>query len=103
MIGSLGYAAKRSYGTTLIYRLDTRTFDMESIATNGVGLDIPSQSRVIPFLVRDNNNMSAPAIVIPANAGIQFFAKNIKLPIFAESSLDPGMRRDDKIANFGLT
>ena len=39
-------------------------------------------------------------IVIPAKAGIQCFAKNIELPALAEFFLDPGVRRDDEIANF---
>lgn len=40
-----------------------------------------------------------PTIVIPAKAGIQIFAKNVKFPIFAESFLDLGVRRDDEISD----
>ena len=47
--------------------------------------------------------MSAPDIAIPAQAGIQFFAKNIELPTFAEAFLDPGMRRDDNFTNLFIT
>ena len=60
---------------------------------------VSRRSGLIPFLVREDNNMSASTIVIPANAGIQFLAKNIKFPIFAECFLDPGVRRDDEVAN----
>ena len=47
--------------------------------------------------------MSTRAVVIPANAGIQYFAKHIEFPSFAESFLDPGMRRDDEIASLLIT
>ena len=36
VIGSLGYPAKRSYGTTPVYRLDTRNFSMERVETSGI-------------------------------------------------------------------
>ena len=36
VIGSLGYSGKRSYGTTPVFRLDTRTFRMERVETSGV-------------------------------------------------------------------
>ena len=35
VIGLLGYPAKRSYGTTSVYRLDTRNFSMELVETSG--------------------------------------------------------------------
>ncbi len=35
LIGSLGYQGRRQYGTTPVYRLDTKTFRIEAIQTSG--------------------------------------------------------------------
>ncbi len=68
----------------------------------------PKRSTVCAALLSDSNSIarsraqqySSARIVITPHAGIQFFANNLELPSFEASFLDPGVRRDDKIANF---